>query len=842
MILLGFVVICIIALTSIIVFKPELFGLQKNNSDTSDNNVCAACVNGTLNKDDCVCTCDEGYTGINCQTPIPPPGCPTIDCVEGQGYIDDNCECTCFGGYTGESCGSRLCESKDCGSGTMDINCECDCGDVTCHNGGYTNPDDCSCICPPDYSGINCEIKAPLVCTGLCIGGEHDDNCACVCKPNYYGDDCSCVGKTCANGGTFNTETCKCDCTYGYGGESCNIENVSEICSSTNCTNGQLRSNPCRCECGTNYGGDDCSCLIKNCNNGTQNMNTCNCECNPGWKGEFCNVRDCPITNCNNGFQDPNNCQCNCSGVSCVPGKGALTQNCQCQCYAGYQGADCSQRDCPPLYCGPGTMNPETCQCQCPAGYDGPNCQYSNPDIVCQNTPCGNGTRRDSPCRCDCNYGWSGAKCDIPDPNKLCTGLQCINGTKKYPCECECDPTYTGFGCATKDCTKAGPNGGPVSCQFGTLDSNCACQCWPSYSGADCSTRDCSAIPCQNGTHDSLCNCQCDPGWSGVSCTTNNCQNTVCYNGDVDGNCQCQCDPGYTGNTCRILGSNGNSIDYNSCLSHPDGLWSGYQCVSKTGGCPMPNQQICTNWGGFWYVHDSTDNDPWQCALGDERNGGTIGDSRDYYLGGRCFTGQGEAQCQQAISDLGCGVGRTVYLPDDQYHPSQINEYPSDESDPYNPEPINQDSSEREPWSGCINRCLEGDYENDDCDCDCKSNWKGFNCAIRKSINSKSECDDRSGAVWTGYECISTTGSCPFDSNNNSNDYKCVEYDDYWFAQDKATDDPYECILGSEKDPNDKDIRVGYVGMIGDISRGDSCFGSNSKSDCEEALDRLGCD
>jgi len=68
----------------------------------------------------------------------------------------------------------------------------------------------------------------------------------------------------------------------------------------------------------------------------------------------------------------------------------------------------------------------------------------------------------------------------------------------------------------------------------------------------------------------------------------------------------------------------------------------------------MKNRQVCMNWGGFNYVHDATSSYNWECALGDERNGGTIGDSVDYAKGGRCMTAMSEGACNILIDDMNC--------------------------------------------------------------------------------------------------------------------------------------------------------------------------------------------
>ena len=407
--------------------------------------------------------------------------------------------------------------------------------------------------------------------------------------------------------------------------------------------------------------GADCSCRIRDCGNGYLDPSTCQCRCTPGWKGVDCKTRDCSYKYCGNGTQDPNTCQCDCSNVPCVPGQGSMSSSCQCNCFSGFQGLDCGERACETKYCGRGTFNRNTCQCECPSGYSGEQCQNENPTLICQNTPCQNGSLKSNPCRCECNYGWSGPDCSIPNPELLCQGTPCYNGDLVYPCQCKCAEGFFGYGCTSRDCSKAGPNGGPVQCEWGTINEDCECECWSTYTGPTCGERDCSQTPCVNGEYDDLCNCICDSGFSGADCSRPDCSGTRCQFGEVNPQtCECECDPGFTGRSCLVIedpNNPGNSLDYQPCINRDDTHWTGYQCIKNTGKCPMPGPQVCMNWGGFNYVHSADSDYNWECALGDERNGGVIGDSVDYKLGGRCMHGFSEAGCNQLIDDMSCRTG-----------------------------------------------------------------------------------------------------------------------------------------------------------------------------------------
>jgi len=89
------------------------------------------------------CTCKDGYSGKECQTPPPDP-CANVNC--GQHGSCMNGVCTCTDGYTGDYCNVA-----------PDPCADVVCGEHAICNGG-------SCTCKSGYSGDNCAILEGTTC------------------------------------------------------------------------------------------------------------------------------------------------------------------------------------------------------------------------------------------------------------------------------------------------------------------------------------------------------------------------------------------------------------------------------------------------------------------------------------------------------------------------------------------------------------------------------------------------------------------------------------------------------------------------------------------------------
>ncbi len=278
------------------------------------------------------------------------------------------------------------------------------------------------------------------------------------------------------------------------------------------------------------------------------------------------------------------------------------------------------------LECNPSTsyLDSKSCKCTCFPGF------IMNADGVCVNKTCASGFTWDSAsemCINSVNTSTSGS-----DPLPLCPKDQvpimkedgktiCAKTTK------ECSGYYINGQCIKKDCSN-------VKCQNGgSPDSDCVCKCPKGFSG-----RDCSIVGCLG---------------------TDGNPTTRCYQGTYDpATCRCNCDDGFGGNECNIFSNISNKKD---CDKKEKSIWTGFECITTRGESPFPRaglprkspsdltcyENVSDN---FYYVHDKSSPDVWQCYLGDNVHG-VIGDDTSYLYGQRCIGGSKE-ECLDLIAKL----------------------------------------------------------------------------------------------------------------------------------------------------------------------------------------------
>ncbi len=157
------------------------------------NTTCAdyPCLNGGQCFNDSiigyVCVCADGYTGLNCETELPPPCPPDFygpACLVFCQARDD-----CQGHYTCGEDGSRMCLSDWGGSLCTDFvgdqTLECPGGSATqCANGGTCF--NSACCCAIGWEGPNCQVPSNPCQSNPCLNGGTCNNfqgyfqCDCV--------------------------------------------------------------------------------------------------------------------------------------------------------------------------------------------------------------------------------------------------------------------------------------------------------------------------------------------------------------------------------------------------------------------------------------------------------------------------------------------------------------------------------------------------------------------------------------------------------------------------------------------------------------------------------------
>jgi hypothetical protein len=161
------------------------------------------------------CSCVAGqWTGLECATPICSPSCqngascnPQIPPV-----------CVCVGQWQGADCSTPL----------LINTCPTDCGVGSCS--ASTN---CTCSCPPGYSGNACQLFAcSLNCSsnGACEAQAGSAPPRCNCAPQWAGgpacDQRVCVPNDCLNGGqcrVVSASAVACDCSATWTGSQCQV-------------------------------------------------------------------------------------------------------------------------------------------------------------------------------------------------------------------------------------------------------------------------------------------------------------------------------------------------------------------------------------------------------------------------------------------------------------------------------------------------------------------------------------------------------------------------------------------------------------------------------------------
>eukprot|EP00937_MAST-01D_sp_MAST-1D-sp2_P002493 g2493.t1 len=495
-----------------------------------------------------VCTCPNGYEGINCDRPVCKLGANKKVC---SGSAQGECAmsarvCRCKSKFTGPACET---EKKAC---PKIPNQNQECGGAA---RGVCNPVDGKCLCRGKYFGNACESEPP-----------------------------TCDAATDCSGRGFciypNPTTAACECTtQRYTGEKCD-QDTFQKCSDTYCQNGGRCVGPTdsanrRCECPANFLGETCS-TPRPCPKGASGVEcsgangrceNSRCVCTAGFTGSACELDLCQYlkVDCKNGGT------CSKGECTCRAGfKGLRCQFEQAKCPQGVGGQDCSARGSCVTNTDVNSPSYGAKFCQCGVGSTGRACETLTCAVNSNNEVCnGNGRCEQGVCRCA--PGFAGAECD--EDKRLCgKGVASASDTCYGNGVCDADT----FRCR---------------CKSGDADNNCKTleKCKVAANGVECGGNG----ECLRAAPPFASTCKCDAGYTGETCEPP--ADRVC-DGKADlkakgivcsgqGQCKadgkCECVPPYSGDGCETRAACPKSKDAQGVEQECGGAERG-ECVSKT--------------------------------------------------------------------------------------------------------------------------------------------------------------------------------------------------------------------------------------------------------------------
>ncbi|XP_035661274.1 uncharacterized protein LOC118405716 [Branchiostoma floridae] len=220
-----------------------------------------------------------------------------------------------------------------------------------CYNGGVCDPDSGECVCPPGFTGANCDEACPIGAFGQECNREcAEPNCAgrLLCLPDPYG--CSCIAG-------YQGPDCDQECVLGTFGAGCTqqcncrddvpCDRTSGFCV-VGCPPG-WEGNSCQRACDDGRYGDRCESqchCVEPCDKVT---GTCGSACLPGWRGVTCG-EPCPPgrfgANCMSFCRCLDGEVCDAVNGTCPNGcrAGWKGDGCQDACETGEWGSDCEGR------------------------------------------------------------------------------------------------------------------------------------------------------------------------------------------------------------------------------------------------------------------------------------------------------------------------------------------------------------------------------------------------------------------------------------------------------------------------------------------------------------------
>ncbi|XP_055338186.1 protein eyes shut homolog isoform X2 [Paramacrobiotus metropolitanus] len=410
----------------------------------------AVCVHGQckqINSTDYRCYCGRGYSGIHCDYPV-------NECVLRP--CRNNASCVNAFPHTGFRC---LCPPLFAG-----VYCETlidSCGPETCLHNATCQPDDANgfrCFCSKGFTGRRCEKRvdecASLPCFNDGVCKDTLDGYECRCEFPYVGRQCettlcgSDLSNPCQNGNCVIDTTVsggfKCECAAGFTGTFC--DEAVDVCSGQSCSNHGLCVNDIasyQCLCVPGWTGKNCESQLDQCfNNRCQHGASCHinndgyiCQCPAGYQGRYCET----LTD-------------HCEQSPCIHGHCINLENSySCLCEEGWQGMNCTGKNCTTISCLNGGVCVETETgpiCRCTEEWIGNNCDKSkNP---CHSLPCRNGGLCAAASASENGYE-CGYYCEFHIDDCGLSQATCLNGGTCVDAianfTCICPSQYAGWRC-----------------------------------------------------------------------------------------------------------------------------------------------------------------------------------------------------------------------------------------------------------------------------------------------------------------------------------------------------------------------------------------------------------
>eukprot|EP01060_Flectonema_neradi_P040424 TRINITY_DN91_c0_g1_i6.p1 TRINITY_DN91_c0_g1~~TRINITY_DN91_c0_g1_i6.p1 ORF type:complete len:1991 (+),score=377.02 TRINITY_DN91_c0_g1_i6:229-5973(+) len=528
-------------------------------------------------RSECTCDCRNKWTGKTCDTCPPEYGGPDCnECAEGRiGYdtctectiknhcsdhatnvTDDGtrttCKCTCENGWSGSQC--ETCEPKydnsnglcdSCAPGYINYPTCTQCDINICNGKASTisddgNRDTCVCQCDGHWTGPQCGTCPPQ------FQGMNCDQCADD-RINFPSCELCNITTHCSDNAVSvqadpTQSFCSCDCSDSWTSPPNPSDPQCSVCPP------EFDQMTCSSCAPTYFNYPNCTkCdVVSGCNNHAKSAtvvnDVCKCECNGQWSGETCNLCDTKFDQstcdrCADGYIDYPNCiQCDdsihCSGHG-VAKSNAVRTECTCECANSWvhKTGKCD-------YCDPSKYAGANCD-QCAQGLkDYPLC-----GDICHISMCGGPNKattvtynaQTGNCDCTCANQYSGNNCSVCDA--------------KYAGNCNgCAVGYFGYPTCTMCTNDLHCNGNAVTVTSDLMNVGCQCVCKNSFNGDKCAG-------CPPGMDVATCS-RCADGWMGVAPQCTQCDNAIHCNGNAVNMtasataCTCHCKNQFVGSQC----------------------------------------------------------------------------------------------------------------------------------------------------------------------------------------------------------------------------------------------------------------------------------------------------